>query len=165
MRYTKKIATLGLMLAIIIILTTLEHMLPPLPFLPPNVKLGLSNIITMYCVFFVGKAQAVSLGILKSFFVFLTRGPLAGLLSLSGGLLSIFVILLLIYIFKDAISYALTSVAGAIAHNMGQLAAVSVVMATPYMVYYLPVLLAAGVVAGMVTGTLLRIALPVVGKI
>jgi heptaprenyl diphosphate synthase len=70
---SKRLASAGLMLAVIVILTALEHMLPPLPFLPPNVKPGLSNVITMYCVFFVSRRQAVTLNALKSFFVLLLR--------------------------------------------------------------------------------------------
>ena len=159
---TKKIAFLGLMLAVAVMLTALEHMLPPLPLLPPNVKLGLANIVTMYCVFFVGKSSAVGLNVLKSFFVLLTRGPMAGLLSLSGGLLSIAVVILLHRLFKDKISYVMISVAGACAHNLGQYAVISLWLATPVMVYYLPVLVASGIVMGTVTGVLLRVLMPVI---
>jgi heptaprenyl diphosphate synthase len=158
---TKKIAILGLMLAIIFILNALEHMLPPLPLLPPQVKLGLSNIITMYCLFFIGRAQAVGLNALKSFFVFLTRGPMAGLLSLCGGMLSILTIIILIYLFKERISYAAVGIAGACTHNLGQYAMISVIIYSPYLGYYLPVLLTAGVLTGLVTGMLLKIMLPV----
>jgi heptaprenyl diphosphate synthase len=154
-----------MMLAIILILTAVEHMMPPLPFLPPNVKLGLSNIVTMYCVFFISRTSAVTMNALKAFFVFLTRGPVAGALSLSGGLLSIGVIILLIVIFNDKLSYALISVAGAVAHNLGQYAAVSVIMSAPYMVYYVPVLIVSGVVMGVITGTLLKVILPVFERI
>lgn len=161
---TSKIAFMGLMLAVIMILTILEHMLPPLPLLPPNVKLGLSNVVTMYCVFFIGKKDALMLAFMKSFFVFLTRGPVAGILSLSGGLLSIIVIILLISIFKDKISYIAVSIAGALCHNLGQFIAVSVIMGANLIFYYLPILIVSGVVLGVVTGTLLKIILPVINK-
>ncbi len=161
MKGTRRLTFQAMMLAVILTLTALEHMLPPLPFLPPNVKLGLSNIVTMYCVFFVSRASAVTMNALKAFFVFLTRGPVAGLLSLSGGLLSIGIIILLTVVFKDKISYAITSVAGAVSHNLGQYAAVSVILQTPYMVYYIPVLLVAGVVMGVITGVLLKVIMPV----
>ncbi|MDR1664989.1 MAG: Gx transporter family protein [Clostridiales bacterium] len=162
----KKITRLGVMLAMVIALSILENMLPPLPLLPPNVKPGLSNIITMYCVFFTGRTQALSLNVLKSFFVFLTRGPVAGLLSLCGGMLSVCVVILLVVIFKEKISYAAVSVLGACAHNLGQYAAVSAVMVSPGLwAYYLPALLISGVVMGTLTGALLKAALPVLGKV
>jgi heptaprenyl diphosphate synthase len=163
---TKKIALTGLMLAIIAILSAMEHiLLPPLPFLPPNMKLGLANIIIMYCVFFVSKTQAVTLSIAKSLFVLLMRGPVAAALSLCGGMLSVCAIILLIKIFKERISYTAVSVAGAVAHNIGQFAAVSVIIYTPYIIYYLPVLLISGVILGNITGLLLRIIMPAFNNI
>ena len=43
-----KTAFMGLMLGLALALSFLESMLPVLPFLPVGVKLGLSNIVTMY---------------------------------------------------------------------------------------------------------------------
>ena len=165
MKKTKRIAFAGLMLAVIAALSALEHTLPPLPLLPPNVKLGLSNIITMYCVFFISRTQAAALNTAKSFFVFLMRGPVAAVLSFCGGMLSICVIILLIAIFRERISYASVSVAGAIAHNIGQFIAVSVILYSPYIIYYLPVLIVSGIIMGTLTGTLLKVVLPVLNQI
>lgn len=161
----RQIAFLGLMLAVIIVLSAIEQMLPPLPLLPPNVKLGLSNIVTMYCVFFIGKSQAVLLGTLKSFFVFLMRGFTAGLLSFAGGMLSIAVIILLVLLFKERISYVAISIVGAIMHNMGQIGAYSLILKTNILFYYAPVLLVSGIIMGVVTGTMLKILLPYMKKV
>ncbi len=165
MRLAKKVALHGLMLAMITVLTTAEHMLPPFPFVPPGVKLGLSNIVTMYCLFCVGRVSAVTLTVLKSLFVLLTRGFLAGTLSFCGGLLSIGAALLLLLIWKDKASYAAVSVTGACAHNLGQYAAVSLLLQANTLAYYLPVLLVSGVLAGLATGTLLKVTMPALKKI
>ena len=166
MNKTKKTALIGLMLAVIAILSAFEHMLlPPLPFLPPNMKLGLSNVIIMYCVFFIGKPQAVSLNIAKSQFVLLLRGPNAATLSFCGGMLSVCAVILTVRIFRERASYVYVSVTGAVAHNIGQFAAVSVLTGSPYIIYYLPVLLIAGVVLGTVTGALLKIIMPAFHRI
>ena len=165
MKKSKQIAFIGLMLAVIAVLSALEHTLPPLPFLPPNVKFGLSNIITMYCVFFISRTQAITLNIAKSFFVFLMRGPIAATLSFCGGMLSICVIILLIALFHERISYAAVSVAGAIAHNIGQFIAISVIMYSPYIIYYLPVLIISGIIMGIITGTLLKVIIPILNNI
>lgn len=165
MKISKKVALHGLMLAVIVVLTTAEHTLPPLPFVPPGVKLGLSNIVTMYCVFFISRASAVTLNVLKSLFVLLTRGWLAGALSLCGGLMSVGAVLLLLLFWKDKASYAAVSVTGACAHNLGQYAAVSVLLRANYFTYYLPVLLVSGIIMGLVTGTLLKVVLPALRKI
>jgi len=156
----KKIAFLSLMLAFIFVLVMLENMLPPLfPMLPPQFnKIGLSNVIVMYVVFFVGKKEAVAMVVLKALFGFLMRGPMAGLLSLSGGLLSAVFIILLLWIFRDKISYIALGVAGAIGHNLGQLAVASLVLENwDLFVFYFPILLIAGVIFGSITGTFLKI--------
>lgn len=53
-----RIALIGLMLSLALVLSLFESMLPALPFLPVGVKLGLSNIVTMYCLFFLGARPA-----------------------------------------------------------------------------------------------------------
>ena len=154
------------MLGIVIIVTMVEHIFIVVPFLPPHTKPGFANIIVMFCVFSIGKKQAVVLNILKSFFVLITRGPLAGALSLTGGLLSIGVILLLASIkFRGkGISYAPISVSGAIFHNVGQFVLIIFLMATSTLIYYIPVLIISGVVTGIINGILLKILMPILSK-
>ena len=161
----KKIAFLALMLAVILTLSFLEHMIPPVPFLPPGVKLGLSNIAVMYCVFFVGKPQAFALNALKSGFVFILRGPVSGFLSLCGGMLSLCAVILLLVILKKKLSYVTAGVSGAVAHNLGQYAAYSLILRMDLLLYYLPVLIISGIIMGVVTGVLLSVALPALNKI
>jgi thiamine biosynthesis lipoprotein len=153
-----------MMLGMMIVLTTLEHVFVA-AVLPPHVKPGLANIIVMYCVFTEGHRQAFFLNCLKSLFVLITRGVVAGLLSLSGGILSLVVIVLLAGVKKKQIGYAAVSVAGALAHNMGQFIVVIFLLSTPLMIFYLPVLLIAAVVAGLVTGALLKALMPAFEKL
>lgn len=161
---TRRLAFLAMMLAIIMALSALEHMLPPLPGLPPGVRMGLSNIVTMYALFFMGAKPAVSLAVLKSLFVLLLRGVTAGFLSACGGLLSILIILLLTRMFGDKISYLILSISGAIFHNIGQIAVASVLLGSGFVLYYLPVLIVSGVIMGSVTGVLLRVVMPLFHK-
>ena len=86
---------MGLMFALAMVLSYVESMIT-VPGLPPGVKLGLSNIVTMYCVFFLGWKQAYTLAVLKGFFALLTRGFTAACMSTAGGLVSVTVMLLLI---------------------------------------------------------------------
>lgn len=162
---TKKLAVMGMLLAVTIILSFIEYQLPPLPFLPPNFKLGISNIIVMYTLYNLGGGSAYVMAILKSLFVLLTRGPVAAFMSISGGLLSVTVILLLTIIFKDKISYLVLSIFGAIAHNIGQLAAARFQFQTDVVKYYLPILILMGIIMGTLTGLLLRIIMPILERI
>ena len=148
---TKEIAKLGLMLAIIVALTTIESMFSPMP----HIKPGLANIVILYCALGGKYKEAVILNVLKAIFVFLIRGAMAGLLSLCGGLLSVVVIILLARS-KNA-SCSLISVSGAVAHNFGQLAIIMLLLATPALGYYMPVLLISGGAAGLLTGAIYKL--------
>ena len=164
----KKIAFLSIMLAFVLILAVLENMLPPFfPMLPPQFnRIGLSNVIIMYMVFFVGKKEALTMVIVKAVFGLLMRGPIAGLLSLAGGLLSILFILLLLWVFRGKISYIALSIAGAIGHNLGQLTVASLILESWYLlVFYFPMLLISGVLFGAITGTFLKIIMPAFDRI
>lgn len=156
---TRRLANMGLMLAMITALSFLEHMLPPITTIP-GIKPGLSNIITMYALFFLGRRPALLLAVLKSLFVMLTRGATAGFLSLSGGLLSIAVIIVLMVIGRGKISYLILSVTGAIFHNLGQFIVASFLLKTNLVFASLPFLIISGVVMGCVTGMLLRVVMP-----
>ena len=147
----KKIPLLGLMLAIILVLTTLEATLTPL--LPLHTKPGLANVVVMFCLFSLGRREAVLLNVLKSLFVLITRGPMAGLLSLCGGLLSIAVIIALS---SKKQSYSFISVSGAVTHNLGQVTIAAIIMSTPLIFYYLPTLIISGLLTGLLTATLLK---------
>lgn len=155
----------AMLFAVAVVLSFMEGLLPPLPYLPPGFKLGLSNIATMYALFFLDKGKAFAIAVLKAFFVFVTRGVTSGILSLSGGIASLCVMLLAAALFGDKISYLMLSIIGAIFHNLGQLAVLTLIMQSGYALWYTPVLLTAGVIMGSVTGTLLRIVMPAFDRI
>lgn len=151
---------LALLFAITIVLMLIEGAIPPIATLPPGVKLGISNIVMMYTLFFLGKKEALILLLLKAFFIFLTRGLFAFFISTSGGILSILVMIFMLGLKKYKISYIIVSVCAAIAHNVGQLLAASVVLANVAAFYYLPILIISGIIMGAVTGTVLKFTLP-----
>ncbi len=154
---SKTIAFLGIFFAVAMILNYVEAVTPTSAFLPPGVKLGLSNIVTMYCLFFLGGKYAVMMNTFKSFFVFLTRGFTAGLLSFSGGMLSVIVMVSVMIITKKKASYLILSVLGAVSHNVAQIVVASILTNTPLIAYYLPVLIVSGVMAGSVTSVILNV--------
>ncbi len=159
------VAYTGIFLGLAIVLNILESMIPPIAFLPPGIKLGLSNIVTMYCLFFVGKSSAIVITLLKSGFVIITRGFTAGLLSMTGGLCAVGIMILLLILSKNKSSYLLLSIFGGIFHNVGQITMASFILETPLLVYYLPFILIGGLIAGALTAVLLRILMPALNKI
>ena len=164
---TKKLTFLGIMLAMVLVLTIIESALPPLPMLPPQFgRIGLPNVIIMYVLFFAGKKEAVTLAVSKAAFGLIMRGPVAGLLSLSGGLLSVIIICILWWMFKDKISYVALSIAGAIGHNIGQLFVACLLLQDwRLFAFYFPVLLISGTIFGTFTGIFLKIIMPVFSKL
>lgn len=156
---------MAMLLALAIVLAFVEAMVPPLPFLPPGVKLGLSNIVTMYTLFFLDTKAAYTVGVLKSGFVFLTRGFTGFCMSLCGGLFSITAMALALLIGKKRLSYLVISICGAVFHNIGQLLMAGVLMGSHLVVYYTPVILISGVIMGIITGVTLRLVMPAIDHV
>lgn len=162
---TKKLTTTAMLFALAIVLSFAESLVAPLFALPPGVKLGLGNIVVMYCMVYMGFGSAFQISALKGFFSFLTRGFTAGVLSFTGGLFSIIIMYLLRKAFKDKINYYTLSVFGALFHNIGQLTAFSVMFANAAPLAYLPVLTVSAVVMGIVTGATLKVVIPALKRL
>ena len=160
MNTTQVMVLSSMIFATAIVLSIIENMLPPIVVAVPGVKFGLSNIAVMYALFFLGKKQAYTIAILKGFFAFATRGAVEELLRLVGGMLSLTIMVILIMIFREKISYLIISIFGAVFHNIGQFIVIAILYTGMNMLAYLPVLLLSGLIAGIVTSTLLRFILP-----
>ncbi|MEG0770681.1 MAG: Gx transporter family protein [Clostridia bacterium] len=153
---TFKITLTAVLFAITLVLSLVENMLPPVIIGVPGLRLGLSNIIVMFCIFYLDSTLAIFIAVLKSFFVFLMRGFVAAVLSLCGGVVSAVLMIILIAIFKDKISIFLLSVLGAITHNFFQIVAIMIIMQNFYFIFYTPVLVIFGIVSGTITATILN---------
>lgn len=162
---TKRLVLTGLIFALALILTVIENAFPPLPLPVPGVKFGLSNIAVMYALFFLSKGQAYTIAVLKAVFVLATRGLIAALLSFCGGIFSLTLMLIVLLLFKEKASYLAISVTGAVAHNIGQFAAITLIYTGFYLLAYLPLLLVSGVIAGIITATLLRFIIPALKRL
>ncbi|MDO4168745.1 MAG: Gx transporter family protein [Lachnospiraceae bacterium] len=147
---TKKVAYGGLFLALALVASYVE-MLIPIQLGIPGVKIGLANGVIMVLLYMVNlkETYAVSLArIVLSGFLF---GNLMMILySLAGGMLSLTVMALLKKI--GGFSPVGVSVAGGVSHNIGQLAVAMLVLETGKLVYYFPVLLISGTIAGIAIG-------------
>lgn len=154
MKNTKRLTLTALLCAVALLLSFIEGMFVFIPQFP-GVKVGLSNIAVMFAVFCLNRKTAFSLSILKSLFSLLTRGAMAGLLSLSGGVASVTVMILLSKCFKGT-SVASISVFAALTHNIAQFGVISLVYAPISMLPYLPLLIVSGIVFGVVNAVFLH---------
>jgi len=161
--FTKRIALIGVLFALTIVLSLIEAALP-IPTPVPGIKLGLSNIVVMYSIFFLKFKDALAIAVLKSIFIFLMRGIIAGILSMCGGLFSLGIMALIFILFKNKASFLIISILGAIFHNLGQMVAASYLLNTTFW-FYLPILLFSGIIAGFATSVLLKITIPFLSKL
>ena len=157
-----RVAFTGLLAALALSFSFLEGLIPPIPVLPPGAKLGLSNIVVLYAAGSLGLPAALFLACLKGGFALLTRGVTAGLLSISGGVLSALVMWLLLQ--KTRASLSLVGVCGALSHNAAQLCA-AWLLTSAAVVFYLPFLVLFGVLTGLLTGLVLKLTLPPLQRI
>ena len=160
MKYrASKVTLLGLLFALAVVLSILESSIPAWVTIP-GVKLGLSNIVTMYSLFCLGCREAYCLAVLKSLFVLMTRGPVGAAMSFAGGLCSVTVMLLLSRLGRQRSSELFVSICGGLFHNLGQLLMAVLLLESTAVLYYFPILAVSGVGMGIVTGFLLRLLMP-----
>ena len=146
----KKIATMGLLVALAMVLSWVEQLVP-LSVAVPGVKLGLANLIIVIALYKMRLSEVFLLSIVRILLSgFLFGNYFSILYSLAGGLLSLAVMALL----KKAGDFSVMgiSMAGGVSHNVGQLVVAMLVVETVSVSYYLPVLLVAGLVTGFLIG-------------
>ena len=148
---TKKIAQFGLLTAMALILSYVEHMIPPIVTSAPGIKLGLGNTVLLYSLYLMDVKSSIVLMVLKvSLTTLLFGNPMAGIYSLSGGVLSLAAMCLARRL--KGMSILGVSVSGAVFHNVGQMLAATLTVSTRALMGYLPVLLVSAVITGIITG-------------
>ena len=159
-----KVSFTGILGALALALAALENLLPPIPVLPPGAKLGLSNIATMYAAQSVGLLPALCIALIKGLFAGMTRGAIAMLMSLSGGICS--TLLMWLFLRKDPplFGWCGVGILGSLAHNGAQLC-VAALLTSPAVAFYIPWLILFGVLSGRLTGLVLRVIMPVLNII
>lgn len=160
MNKARYIAKMGLLLALACSLQFLESLIPIS--LPLGIKVGISSVVVMYVIIAMGFAPAMTVAVLKSVFVFATRGASAFCMSLCGGIIS--VVAMEIYFIlsghgKGGTGILMLSVTGGVFHNIGQLLAASLIAKSVATLTYLPILVIAGIVSGTITGIILKLLL------
>ena len=140
---TKRLVTLSILVSVAMILSYVESLVPPIVAVP-GVKLGLSNIATVFALYTLGAPAAVTVSLLRVMLSSLLFGNFVALIySLSGAIL---------LRRTAAFSSVGVSVVGGVAHNAGQIIAACIVMENAAISLYLPPLILSGTVAGVAIG-------------
>ena len=146
----KKIALLGLCTAIAMVFAWIESQLPPLVAAVPGIKLGLPNIVTVFCLYRFGWKEAASFSFVRIVTVSLLFSPATLPYSLAGGFLSLLGMILLKK--TDLLSTTGVSVAGGVLHNAGQILMAMLIMSTAGLGYYFIILAVTGTISGIFVG-------------
>ena len=148
---SKTMAFVGACTALALILAYIEVIIPPLFPAVPGIKMGLPNIIIVFLLYRRGPAVAATVSLLRIVLVSLLFGNTMALMySLAGGALSLLLMILLRRL--RFLSTVGVSVAGGVAHNIGQILMAMWLLDTTQLGYYLAVLTVTGTVAGILIG-------------
>lgn len=138
--------------ALALIFSYVETLIP-ISFGIPGVKLGLANLIIVAALYKMALKEAYLLSVVRVLLAgFLFGNYFSILYSLSGALLSLSVMALLKK--NGGFSVIGVSIAGGVFHNIGQLFVAMLAVETFQVAYYVPVLLVAGLLTGLVIGIL-----------
>ena len=159
---TKKTAQYGLLTALAFIFSYIESVIMvPVPV--PGIKLGLANLAVLLVLYRYGWKEALALNLARVFLSgFLFGNLFMVIYSLAGAAGSFLVMCFL----KKTRGFSImgVSMAGGVCHNIGQVLVAYFVTKTAGIVFYLPVLLAAGLLTGLLIGLLAREVIKYIGK-
>jgi heptaprenyl diphosphate synthase len=148
---TKKLTLLALFTAIALVISLIETALPVLVPIP-GIKLGLSNIITLIMLLSFKPSETFFVLISRILLTSIFSGQMTSFLySLAGGILCFLTMLIINRILNNHFIF-LTSMLGAVAHNIGQLLTAFFLVRTAGVLAYLPILLISGIITGLFTG-------------
>ena len=149
---TARLTRCAILTALALALSVAEGLVPLTILIPlPGLRLGLSNLVTLYALCRLSGREAAAILAARCLLGSLVGGNLMALaFSLTGGFLALGVMAALIRL--PCFSLYGVSMAGAAAHNTGQILAAMAVLGSRAPLVYLPPLLLCSLVTGGVTG-------------
>ncbi len=149
MKGTRRLTVMAMLIAAAMILSWVETLLPS-PGIP-GVKLGLANIAVIFALYRLGWKEAAAISLVRVGMVSVLFGSVGALFySVAGAVLSLAVMTLLRRL--DVFSTVGVSVAGGVAHNLGQILMAMLLLETQRLIWYLPVLILSGLGGGILVG-------------
>ncbi|HPX93145.1 MAG TPA: Gx transporter family protein [Bacillota bacterium] len=153
-RRLRRLTLDAMLVSLALVLALVERWIPLELIVPvPGLKLGLANIVTLVALMRLHVTDALAILLVRIMIMSAITGITTMLFSLGGGLLALVVMWLLSFLEGRSLSVIGMSMAGAAAHNIGQVGVASLVLAEPLLlVTYLPPLLITGLLTGVLTG-------------
>lgn len=152
MSSTKRIVIIALFIAQATAINIVEGLIT-IPIAVPGVKLGLANVITLLALLILGWKDVFLIVTLRCLLAALYGGnPISFLFSISGGLLSTLIMVLMWKYLGKHVNLITISLVGAVGHNIGQLFVAALIVQDFRIYVYLPVLLLSALVTGYIVG-------------
>ena len=159
----KKVALYGIYISLAFIFSYLENIYS-LNIGVPGIKLGLANLVVLVALYTEKNIKAPIL-------ISVVRIVLAGFIfsslysiiySIVGAVLSLVTMIALKKI--NIFSIKGISMAGGIMHNVGQIIVAIIMFETKSLMYYLPILIIAGMICGVINGIVASLVIPRIKK-
>jgi len=148
---TRKLTAMAMLCSIALTIFVVEAQIPALVPIP-GIKIGLSNIVTVFAVFAMGSWEAALILFVRIFLGAVFAGNFSTILySAAGGALAILTTILLKKILTKNQLWVAGSL-GAVAHGIGQMGMAILISGTPGLIIYLPVMILCSVITGLFTG-------------
>lgn len=147
---SKKVAMAGMFTALAMIFSYVEVLIP-INLGIPGMKLGLANLVVVVTLYTMGVPMAFAVSMIRIMLVSMTFGSFSAMLySMAGGILSFCGMALL----KKVPNFSVIGVSllGGVLHNVGQLLVAMAVVENINLIAYLPPLMIAGMVTGILIG-------------
>lgn len=147
---TKRLAVFSMLVAVAMILSYVESLVPAFVAIP-GIKIGLSNIATVFALYTLGVKSAIYVSVVRvSLSALLFGNTAAFIFSISGAIFSLAVMIILTRV--GLFSCVGVSAVGGVFHNVGQIVAAMFVLKNTGIIYYLAPLVISGTVAGVAVG-------------
>ncbi len=147
----KRLTLLALFTTLAMAIYYVESLLPTLVPIP-GIKLGLANIITLLVLKNFSAKEAFLVLMVRIFLATFLFGQMLSLFySLAGGILCLLVMWLIHHLLKGSFLF-LTSIFGALFHNIGQMLVAMVITSSMAPLSYLPFFILSTTITGLFTG-------------
>ena len=149
---TRRLA-FGAMFAALALIFSYVEVLIPVPVPIPGVKLGIANLVILIAIYRMGFRYAFTINCVRIVIAGLLFSGVFGMIySFAGGILSI---LVMYGLYRTKLfSMVGVSMAGGVAHNLGQLATACLIVSNIKLMSYFSVLLFSGLISGILIGVL-----------
>ena len=148
---TRKMTLLGLLIAVALLATYIEYLLPSPIASMPGIKLGLANVIILALLYLFHSKTSLYVNILRILLAaLLFTGFIGGMYALVGGFFSF----ISMYLAKRSSVFSIlgVSVIGATSHNVGQILVSAIILQNRKLFYYLPILTISAIITGLIVG-------------